>query len=123
MKLLKTAVKLALLAIAANATWHFYLAYSAHYRLRDTAREIAQNRGDKTDTQVHDEIMAVAEEVEVPVSPEELTVSHEGSTTTISASYSRPLEVLPNKSIDWAFTFRVDTFALQSPNTLGLPRK
>ena len=53
MKLLKTAVKLALLAIAANATWHFYLAYSAHYKLRDTAREIAQNRGEKTDTQVH----------------------------------------------------------------------
>ena len=122
MKILKAAIKLCVLAIAANATWHFYLAYAAHYTLRDTARDIAQNRGQKTDDQLHDEIVAVAEEADVPVAADAIVVTHEGLTTTVSASYSRPLEVLPNKAIEWPFSFRVDTFARQSPNSLALPK-
>jgi hypothetical protein len=122
LRIIKTAIKLVLVAIAANATWHFYLGYSAHYKLRDAARTLAQNRGDKTDAQLHDDIVAVADEVDVPVPPEDVVVTHEGLTTSVTASYSRPLQVLPNKSIDWPFSFRVDTYALQSPNTLALPK-
>jgi hypothetical protein len=122
LKIIKTIIKLAVLAVAANATWHFFLAYSGHYKLRDTARGIAQNRREKTDEQLHDEIVAAAEEIDVPVPVDGVVVTHEGLTTTISASYSRTIEVLPNKSIDWPFSFRVDTFPLQSPNSLSLPK-
>ena len=122
MRIIKTAIKLAVLAVAANVTWHFYLAYSAHYKLRDTARYLAQNRGDKTDAQIHDELVQVAEDAEVPIAPEAIEVTHVGLTTSVSASYTRPLEIVPNRTIDWSFSFRVDAYALQSPNTLALPK-
>lgn len=113
MRLIKTGIKLALLAVAANATWHVFLAYSAHYKVRDAARTIAQNRSDKSDAQVHDEIMAVADEADVPLPPEALVVSHDGLTTAVTASYTRPIDILPNHPVAWSFSFRVDTFTLQ----------
>jgi hypothetical protein len=122
LRLIKAGIQLALLAVAANATWHVFLAYSAHYKVRDAARTIAQNRGDKTDAQVHDEIMAVADEADVPLPPEALVVTHDGLASAVSASYSRPLEVLPNHPITWSFSFHVDTFTLQPGGPPGSPK-
>jgi hypothetical protein len=122
LRLIKTGIQLALLALAANATWHVFLAYSGHYKVRDAARTIAQHRADKTDEQVHDEIMAVAEEAGVPLPPEALVVTHDGLTSAIAAAYSRPIELFPNHPVDWRFSFRVDTFTLPDGSPAVSPK-
>lgn len=121
MKLVRTAINIILLAVAANATWHFYQAYAAHYKLRDAARAIAQNRGDKTDAQIHDEIMAAAADADVPVDPDALVVDHAGTATSVTARYNRPIDLVPSHPVEWSFSFRVDTFARQAPNTVKTP--
>jgi hypothetical protein len=121
-KIIKTGIKLALLAVVANATWHLFVAYSAHYKLRDSVRYAAQNRGDKTDEQLHDYIMDLAADADVPISPEAVVVTHVGLTTAIVASYTRRLELVPNRPYPWTFSFRIDTYTLQEPNTVALPK-
>jgi hypothetical protein len=118
-KIIKTGIKLALLAIVANATWHLFVAYSAHFKFRDSVQYAAQNRGDKTDEQLHDYIMNLAEEADVPVPPEGVDVTHVGLATAVDASYTRPLELVPNKQYPWSFSFRIDTYTRQAPNTVS----
>ena len=116
-RLIKTVVKLALLALVANATWHLFVAYSAHYKFKDSVQYAAQNRGDKTDEQLHDYIMSLAAEGDVPVPSEGVVVTHVGTATAVTASYTRPLDLLPNRAYPWTFSFRIDTYTLQAPNT------
>ena len=97
--------------------------YSAHYKFKDSVRYAAQNRGDKTDDQLHDYLMELAEEAELPIAPDELVVRHEGLSTTVTGTYARPLDLLPNHAYPWTFSFQVDTYTLQAPNTVGLPKK
>jgi len=118
LKVIKFAVQLALVTLTVNATWHFFGAYSAHYTFRDAARYAAQNRGQKNDEQLHDELMDVAADNDVPITPAGLVVTHEGLATAITASYTRPIEVFPNHMYPWSFSFRVDTFTLQVPNSV-----
>jgi hypothetical protein len=121
-KIIKTGVKLALLAVVANATWHLFVAYSAHYKFRDAVQYAAQNRGDKTDEQLHDYIMNLAADADVPVPEGGVVVTHVGLATAVTASYTRPLELVPNRAYPWTFSFRIDTYTLQAPNTVGLPK-
>jgi hypothetical protein len=121
--LIRKIVSLALLAFVANATWHLFVLYSAHYKFRDSVRYAAQNRGDKTDDQLHDYLMEVAEEADLPIASDALVVRHEGMSTTVFVTYTRPLDLLPNGSYPWTFSFQVDTYTLQAPNTVGLPKK
>ena len=118
MKLIKTGIKLALLALVANATWHLFVGFSAHYKFRDGAQYAAQNRGDKTDEQLHDAIMNLAAEADLAIPPEAVVVKHEGLRTSVTASYTQTLELVPNRPYPVPFSFQIDTYSLQSPNSL-----
>ena len=118
MKLIKTGIKLGLLALVANATWHLFIAYSAHYKFRDAAQYAAQNRGEKTDDQLHDVIMNLAAEANLDIPFEAIVVKHEGLRTSVAVSYTQSLELLPSRPYLMPFSFLIDTYTLQSPNTL-----
>jgi hypothetical protein len=118
LKLIKTGIKLALLALVANATWHFFVAYSAHYKFRDATQYAAQNRGEKTDEQLHDIILNLAADADLDVPAEAVVVKHEGLRTSVSVSYVQTLELVPNRPYPVPFSFQIDTYTLQSPNTL-----
>jgi hypothetical protein len=116
--LLKKLVSLALVALAANATWHLFLAYSAHYKFRDAVRYAAQNRGEKSDDDLRDQIVDIASDADVPVQPAGVVVTHEGIATEVTVSYTRPIEIVPNRMSNWSFSFVIDTFVPQPPNTV-----
>ena len=50
--MIKTFLKLALLAAFANASWHLFVVYSAHYKFKDGVTYTAHYRGEMTDDQV-----------------------------------------------------------------------
>ena len=116
--LIKRLISLALLALVANATWHVFLAYSAHYKFRDAVSYAAENRGDKTDDVLHDQILQLAAEADVPVQSGDVVVSHEGIATEVTVSYTRPIELVPNHPYAWSFSFRADTYTHQAPNSV-----
>jgi len=123
MKLIKLGIKLALVALVANATWHLFIAYSAHYKFRDAVQYAAQNRGHQSDEQLHDAIIELAEQADVPIAPAGVVVTHQGTSTSVTASYTRPLELLPNGSYPWSFSFQINTYTVDTEGVKELIKK
>ena len=83
-RLIRRLISLAILALVASATWHVFLAYSAHYKFRDAVAYAAEYRGEKTDDALHDRIMEIAADADVPVEPDAVVVTHEGIATRVT---------------------------------------
>jgi hypothetical protein len=110
---IKLAIKLAIVALLANATWRVGSAYATHYRFADAVQATTQFRGQRTDEQIHDRIVDLASQYDVPVSEGSLTVKRDpNSHTIVEGSYKKPIELVPGFTYHWPFTFHVDTFAM-----------
>jgi hypothetical protein len=107
---LKLIIKLAIVALIANATWRVGSAYVNFYRFRDAVQETTQFRGDKTDAQVHDRIVELASQYDIPITDETLTVRRADTHTVVDGSYKRPIDLVPGVTYQWPFTVHVDTF-------------
>jgi len=91
----KTILKLVVLLLvinavarAANVAWHYY-------KFKDEAQQIATFGGGHSETELHDQILKKAEELEVPLQPEELVVRRDGNETIIEAAYTHPVQLVP----------------------------
>ena len=109
---MKTILKLIVVALLANAGWHLFSAYSPHYRFKDGAQYAAQFRAQMTDKELHEKIMELAAQYEIPVTVADLQVRHQGDRTVVKASYNRRIELLPGFSPTWPFSFEVDVLNL-----------
>jgi len=119
--LIKTIIKLALLAAFANAAWHLFIVYSAHYKFDDGVTYAAQYRGETTDEQIRERVLELAAQLDVPVDASTLTIRREDKKTIIRASYVRPVELFPGYIRQWPFTLDVETYPLPLPPADGLP--
>jgi hypothetical protein len=109
---IKLAIKLAIVALLANATWRVGSAYATHYRFTDAVQATTQFRGQRTDEQIHDRIIDLASQYDVPVSGDSLTVKRDANSHTIvDGSYAKPIDLAPGFTYRWPFTIHVDTFA------------
>jgi hypothetical protein len=113
LKLIKLGIKLGIAAIVVNATWHVYLAYSAHYKFRDSVEHAAQIRGNQTDDELRDAMVDLAAENDIPIAPEEIVVKREGISTLVKAEYKRDIDLLPGRPYPWSFSFQVSTYPMQ----------
>jgi len=123
--LIKTFLKLALLAAFANASWHLFVVYSAHYKFKDGVTYTAHYRGEMTDDQIRDRVLELAAQFDVPLEPNALSITYEDKHTIVHAPYNRPVELLPGVIYKWPFTLNVDTYTSPPPQDDGLsgPKK
>ena len=112
---IKTVIKLACVALLANATWHLFGAYSAHYKFKDGVHYAAQSRGDMTDEGLREKILGLASQFEVPVNADDVSVTHQGTHTVVELSYVRPVDLAPGFTYPWPFSVHVDTFPVKLP--------
>jgi hypothetical protein len=74
-----------------------------HYQnLKDGIRETALFAGTKTDEALRDRVMQIAQENNIPLYPEYVTINRAGS-VTIKASYVDTVEWLPGYRRPWQF--------------------
>jgi hypothetical protein len=107
---IKVAIRLAIVAFLANATWRLGTAYAKHYRFTDAVRQTTQFRGDKTDDQVHDRVFELAASHDIPVSDENLTVTRQENHTIVEGAYREAIDLFPGFTYKWPFTVHIDTF-------------
>jgi hypothetical protein len=110
---IKTVIRLAIVAVLANATWRVGTAYAKHYRFTDAVTQTTQYRSDKTDAQIHDRVFELAAAHDIPVTDENLTVTHREYHTVVEGAYKRPIELFPGFIYAWPFTVHVDTFTVE----------
>jgi hypothetical protein len=109
---IKFVVKLAIVALIANATWRVGSAYATHYRFTDAVQATTQFRAQKTDEQIHARILELASQYDIPVTDESLTVRRAANGHTIvDGAYAKPIDLAPGFTYRWPFTLHVDTFA------------
>jgi len=112
LKLIKAGIKLGIAALVANATWHVYLAYSAHFRFRDSVEHAAQVRGNQTDDELREAMVDLAAENDIPIEPDEIVVKREGISTLVKAEYKRDIDLLPGRPYPWSFSFQLSTYPM-----------
>ena len=111
--MLRTLIKLALVALLINASWQLFSAYWSHFKFVDAVQSLTQFRGDKSDDQIRNRILELAGEFDVPVSDENLTIEGTRIHTVVDGAYTRPVKLLPGYVYPWRFTLHTDTKTLQ----------
>jgi hypothetical protein len=113
---IKTLVRLAFVALVANAAWQFVTVYWAHIKFSDAVESATQFRGDKTDAVLRARILELAAQLDVPVSNEDLTIQVVNNHTLVDSSYTRRVEFVPGFSYSWPFTVHTDTVKAPPPD-------
>ncbi|MGE3956790.1 MAG: hypothetical protein AB7H96_08745 [Vicinamibacterales bacterium] len=105
--MLKLAIKLAIVALVANAGYHVGAEYLTYIKFRDSIRDAAMFKA-KTDADLLGRILDLAGEYEVPVDAENVTIEREQRKVLVDGWYDKPIEVLPNYEYPWHFGFTVE---------------
>jgi len=109
--LIKLVIKLAIVALVANAVWHTMVAYTSFYKFKDAVQQTTQFGSDKSIDQLKTRIVALASDHDQPLSEDDLTIRREGSHTFVDGSYSKSIDLLPGYSQPWTFEIHTDTFS------------
>ena len=120
--MIRSLIKLGLVVLIANAAWRVGNAYLSPYRLVDAVQQLTHYRGDKSDTEIHDRIFALASQHDIAVTDETLTIQKEDNRTIVDGAYKKSIEFLPRVVYDWPFTVHVDT-PIVDPMKLVLPSR
>ena len=114
---MKTLVKLAIVALLANATWHLGVAYSQHYKFTDSISEATEYGTAQSEEQLSERVLSLAAQFDVPISREDFTLRRIEAHTVVDGSYQRVIEFAPGFSYPWPFTWHIDTVKPLSPDT------
>jgi hypothetical protein len=114
---IKFLLRLALVALVANATWQAFVVYSAHYRFTDAVESASQYGAALTTEELRQRVVDLAKQYGVPERADSISVMRDGTHTVIDGSYARPVQLIPfpSYSYDWPFTWHVDTTTTKTP--------
>ena len=107
--MIKLIIKLAVVALIANATWRVGSAYVLHYKFTDAVQQAALFRGNKTDDVLRLRIYDIASDYDIPLTDGDMTLTTLEHRTTVDGNYMRIIELVPGYKYPWAFTFHIDT--------------
>ena len=113
--MIKTIIKLGLVALVANATWQGVNAYWPHYKFEDAVRSTVQFRSSRTDAELRARILELAANYDVPVAEDDIEIKREEAHTVVDASYVRPVNFVPGYTYKLPFKLHVDTFSVDTP--------
>ena len=107
--MIKLVIKLAIVALVANAVWHTMVAYTSYYKFKDAVQQTTQFGTEKSIDQLKLRIVALASDHDLPLSEDDLTIRRDGLHTIVDGSYSKAIDLLPGYSQPWTFEIHTDT--------------
>jgi hypothetical protein len=111
--MIKLIVKLLLAALIANAAWRVGSAYVTFYKFKDATSEAAQFGRAKSDDQLHDKVLELASQFDLPLAENRVTVRRENDHTYVDGSYDKVIEVVPGYRRPWPFEFHIDVLVYE----------
>jgi hypothetical protein len=108
---MKLLIKLAVVALLANAAWRLGTEYLTHYRFADSVQEAAIDSG-QSDAQLRQVVLELAAKFDVPLTDEALTIRTEDRHRYINGVYVKPITILPGYDRDWSFTLAVESYVI-----------
>src|SRR5258707_15709732 len=105
---MKPLLKLAFVALIANATWHLWGVYAAHYKFKDAVQSLTQYSADKPEQELRDRILALGAQYDVRITESNFTITRKENHTIVDGAYTRPVDLAPGFTYPWSFTWQVD---------------
>ena len=109
--MIKLILKLAVVALLANASWRVGSAYVSHYKFQDAVQQAALFRGSKTDDVLRQRIFELASDFDIPVADDQVMLTTADHHTVVDGGYTRIIELAPGFTYPWEFTFHIDTLS------------
>jgi hypothetical protein len=109
-------VKLAIFLLLVHALYRFVPVYFHYQQFKDAVHETALFSRDRTDAQIIDRVMELAEKYEIPLSRDYVQVRRENERTMIDVSYVESIEWLPTYTRPWQFDVGEEAFTNVRPS-------
>ncbi len=113
--MIKALLRVVAVALIANAAWHIFMAYSAHYRFKDSVENAAHYGGQQEESDLRRRIFEIAGQFDVPIAEKSFTLRRDGARAVIDGKYSRPINMAPGLTYEWPFSWHVDTVIIGAP--------
>ena len=112
--MIKTILKLVIVVIILNGLFRTAMLAWDYFQLKDEAQQLAVFGAGTSTEELHNRIMSKAQELDVPLQPENLYVTRDGGRTVVIASYQQPLEYFPSFVYPMDLSFNVEAFEVQT---------
>jgi hypothetical protein len=109
---MKTLIKLIIAALIVHATWRAGPVYFRYYQFKDGVQQTAQFSGTRSENELHNRVLELARELQVPLEADRLRVRRQDNRTLIDATYDERLELLPRYFYPWQLRVSVDAFTI-----------
>ena len=116
--MLKTIIKLAIVALLANAIWRIGSAYMSFYRFKDSVDELALHSKGKTIEELKDRVLELAASYDEPIEADAVSVHRDDPHLIVEGSYKKRVLLAPGFEYAWPFTLKVDEMVIV-PTKLG----
>lgn len=110
--MIRLIIRLAIVALIANAAWRIGSAYASFYKFKDAVQEMSQSSPDSSEAELRQRILELASQFDLPINEDSFSVRRENYRTYINGSYTQQLEVLPRYPYPWLFTWNTATLAI-----------
>jgi hypothetical protein len=107
---IKLLIKLAIVALLANAVFHIGSEYLTYVRFRDAIRDAAMFKA-KNDRELMVRIMELSEQYDVPLEEENVALDRMDRKVSIEGWYDKPIEVVPRYQYPWHFSLSLEVMA------------
>jgi hypothetical protein len=111
---MKSVLQLLIMLAVLNAVFHAGHAAMTYYQLKDATEQMLTFSSATSTAQLQNRILEKANEMDLPLQPEDLTVRREGARSTAVVSYTQPVELFPNYLYPMKFTYSVEAYALNA---------
>lgn len=112
---MKTLIKLLVAAAILHAVYRAGMSAATYYELKDASQQMLVFGGGATPEELQESILAKAEDLAVPLAPENIVVQREGVRTTADATYVDPVEIFPRYRYPFNYSFHVEAISLKAP--------
>ena len=112
-----TLLKLLVAALIIHAAVRGGAAALTYYQFRDDTEQVLKFSEKASEAELHKEIVAKAEALDVPIDPDDIDVRRDGSRNIASAEYTQQVELVPRYPYPIHFSFRVDA----TPSHVKIP--
>jgi hypothetical protein len=119
---LKTILKIAIALALINAAFHGGEAAWRYYQLKDATEQLIVFGSQEHTNDLQTRIVQKANELEVPLLPENVTVHRQGFRTIVNASYTQPVEYFPNQIYPVDLKFSVESVAANAARPEDSPQ-
>ena len=110
--MIKFILRLALLAVIVNATWHVFVPYQAYVKFKEAVQASSLDNSARSEDEQRAKVLSLARQFDIPLKADGFTLHREATHTATEGSYTQRIEIFPAFWYPWTFTWHTDTLTV-----------